>query len=159
MAQYVQIREFTEDDLLSVYRLIQDTIDVSYYEAYPREAVEFFKDYHSEEQILNDAAHGYTIVAEYKNEVLGTGTLFGINIRRVFVSPPHQHRGTGKLVVRELEKKALLEKSATLDLEASLVSRQFWESLGFVVQREDFVPVRNDQRLYYYQMTKTLDDS
>ena len=159
MAQYVQIREFTADDLLSVYRLIQDTIDVSYHEAYPEEAVEFFKDYHSEEQILNDAANGYTVVAECNSEVLGTGTLLGMNIRRVFINPPQQHRGTGKLIIRELEKKALLEKSVTLDLGASLVSRQFWESLGFVVQREDFVPVRNGQRLHYYRMTKTLGDS
>jgi GNAT superfamily N-acetyltransferase len=88
---------------------------------------------------------------------MGTGTLSGTNIRRVFVNPHHQQKGTGKLIVRELEKKALIAKITTLDLEASLVSRQFWESTGFVVQREDFVPVRNDQRLHFYRMTKTLD--
>ena len=152
----IQIREFNKEDLRSVYRLIQHTIDTSYHEAYPREAIAFFKDYHSKEHILDDAVTGYTVVAEYNCEVLGTGTLLGINIRRVFVSPLHQYKGIGKLIVRELERKASLDKLTTLELEASLVSRQFWESLGFLVEREDYVPVRNNQKLSYYKMVKTL---
>ena len=143
----------------SVYRLIQDTIEVSYRGVYRQEAVEFFKNYHSEEQILNDAATGYTIVAEYHDELVGTGTLCGINIRRVFVSPSNQHRGTGRLIVRELERTASLNKSTNIDLEASLVSRRFWESMGFVVQSYNTFPVSNNQRLDYYRMSKTLDDS
>jgi N-acetylglutamate synthase-like GNAT family acetyltransferase len=154
----VQIRKFNEEDLQSLYRLIQNTIDISYHEAYPKEAIEFFREYHSKEQILNDTATGYTVIAEYNSEVLGTGTLFGTNIRRVFVNPLLQHRGIGKLIVQELERRASVEKIATIDLEASLVSRQFWESLGFVIQREDYVPVRKDQKLCYYKMIKTLDD-
>jgi len=113
----IQIREFNKEDLRSVYRLIQHTIDTSYHEAYPREAIAFFKDYHSKEHILDDAATGYTVVAECNCEVLGTGTLLGINIRRVF-----------------------------------------GESLGFLVEREDYVPVRNNQKLSYYKMVKTLND-
>lgn len=156
MIRNIQIRKFIEEDLQSVYRLIQHTIDTSYREAYPREAIEFFKDYHSREHILNDAATGYTAVAECNSEVLGTGTLLSTNIRRVFVNPLHQHRRIGKRLVNELERRASLEKLATLDLEASLVSRQFWESLGFVIRREDYVPVRNDQKLCYYEMVKTI---
>lgn len=157
--QDIQVRQLNEEDLPSVYRLIQNTIEISYGEVYPKEAIEFFKDWHSEECISNDAAAGYTVVAEDNSEILGTGTLFGTNIRRVFVNPLHQHLGIGKLIVKELERKALIEKLTALDLEASLVSRQFWESLGFVVQREDYVPVRNEQKLYYYKMVKTLNNS
>jgi len=155
----IQIRKLNEEDLQSVYRLIQNTIDISYREVYPREAIEFFKDYHSEELILNDAITGYTVVAACNSEVLGTGTLLGTNIRRVFISPLHQHRSIGKMLVQELERKALNEKLATLDLASSLVSRQFWESLGYVLQSEEYIPVRNDQKLYFYRMVKTLDDS
>ena len=156
--QGIQIREFNkEEDLRSIYRLIQHTIDTSYHEAYPREAIEFFKEYHSKDNILGDAATGYTVVAECNHEVLGTGTLLGNNVRRVFVSPLHQYKGIGKLIIRELERKASLDKLTTLDLEASLVSRQFWEALGFLVEREDYVLVRNDQKLSYYKMIKTLN--
>ena len=152
------MRQLKHEDIESVFGLIQNTIDVSYYGVYPTEAIEFFKDYHSAEHIISDAATGYTIVAECNGEILGTGTLLGTNIRRVFVRPLHQHRGIGKLIVQELEIKASTEKSATLDLEASLVSRQFWELLGFVAQREEYIPVQNGQKLHYCKMVKTLSD-
>jgi GNAT superfamily N-acetyltransferase len=74
----------------------------------------------------------------------------------VFVSPLHQHMGIGKLIVQDLEEKASLEKLTTLDLGASLVSREFWESLGFIVQIEDYVPVQNNQKLSYYKMFKMI---
>jgi len=154
--QSIQIRIFDKEDLPSVYKLIHNAIDVSYNGVYSREAIEFFKNYHSKEHILNDAITGYTIVAEYDSKILGTGTLFGTNIRRVFVDPSHQHKGVGKLLVQDLGGKASLEQLTTIDLEASLVSRRFWGSLGFVVQREDYVTVRNSQKLVYYKMFKTL---
>lgn len=156
MAQDVQIREFTKDDLPSVYQLVQNTIDVSYPGAYPAEAVEFFKEHHPEEQILNDAATGYTVVAEINREIVGTGTLLGTHIIRVFVNPIHQHRGIGKAIVQELEREASVSNPDALYLEASLVSRQFWESLGFITQKEDFIPVGNNQKLRFHRMTKTL---
>ena len=159
MARETQVREFREGDLSSVQRLIPSTIDASYAGVYPGEAIEFFKDYHSEQQIVGDATAGYTVVAEYGTVMVGTGTLAGTNIRRVFVHPRHQHRGIGKLIVRELERRARIEKSLTLDLEASLVSVRFWESLGFVVQGEDRIPVKNGQELRYSKMVKALDDT
>ena len=139
MSQDILIRKFTQHDLWSVYQLVQNTIDISYHEAYLKEAVEFFKEHHPEEQILNDAAAGYTVVAESNREIVGTGTLLGTHIVRVFVDPLHQHRGIGKVIVQELEREASVEESATLYLEASLVSRQFWESLGFIIQKEDLI--------------------
>ncbi|HEY33035.1 MAG TPA: GNAT family N-acetyltransferase [Dehalococcoidia bacterium] len=156
MAQDIQTRRFNDEDLQSIYQLIQNTIDISYREAYPEEAVTFFKNHHRKEQILNETATGYTVVSESDGELVGTGTLLGTHIIRVFVNPLHQHRGIGKTIVQELERKALAEKSATLYLEASLVSRQFWESLGYVIQSEDFIPVGNDQKLDFYRMVKTF---
>ena len=123
MGQYIQIREFNEEDLSSVYKLIQDTIDISYYKVYSKEAIEFFKEHHSIEHILDDAVNGYTIIAEHEGEILGTATLFGSNIRRVFVSPRCQHSGVGKLLVRDLEKKASFKRITIVDLEASISSK------------------------------------
>jgi citrate lyase synthetase len=156
MRNLVKIIKFDEQELQSVYRLIQNTIDISYSKVYPQEVIRFFKEWHSKEHILDDAIAGYTVVAKLDNEIIGTGTLFGTNIRRVFIHPLHQYTGTGKLIVRDLERRALIEKLTTVDLEASLVSRRFWESLGFVVQREDFIPVKNNKKLYFYRMTKDL---
>jgi GNAT superfamily N-acetyltransferase len=150
----IQIRRFKKEDLPAVYRLIQDTIDVSYRKVYPPEAIYLFKENHNREIILNDASVGYTIVAEQNNKIIGTGTLFETNIRRVYISPLHQRRGIGKLIAQELERQASRQKLASLDLSASLVSRRFWETVGFIVREELFIPVRNGQKLRFYEMTK-----
>ncbi|MFH0847648.1 MAG: GNAT family N-acetyltransferase [Chloroflexota bacterium] len=159
MTQDIQIIQMTEADLQSVYELVQNTIQVSYYKVYPVEAIEFFKNHHRKENILNDSIAGYTAIAESNGQILGTGTLLGTNVRRVFVNPTHQHKGIGKLIVYELERKAELEGLFTLDLSSSLVSRQFWESVGFVLSKEDFLPVRNGKKLLFYEMVKTMRGS
>lgn len=153
----IEIRQLERADLPPVYALIQDTLQTSYHGIYPVEAIEFFKIYHQKENIWNDASSGYTAIVESAGKIVGTGTLLGTNIRRVFVDSLLQHRGIGKLIVQELEQKAVLEKLQILDLESSLVSRQFWESLGFILQKEDYVPVRNGQKLVFYRMVKTME--
>jgi GNAT superfamily N-acetyltransferase len=145
-----------EADLQSIYVLIQDTIQISYHKVYPVEAIEFFKNYHSKEGIWNDAISGYTAIAESNGEVVGTGILLGTNIRRVFVNPIHQHKGIGKLIVQELERKAVFEKLPVLGLASSLVSRQFWQSLSFILQKEDYIPLQDGKKLLFYRMAKTL---
>ncbi len=143
----IHLRDFDIEDLEAICDLIQKTIDTSYSNIYPIEAIEAFKGYCSKETILNDAANGYTIVAESNNEIVGTGSLFEAEFRRVFVDPDCQHKGIGKMIVRELEGKAIQEGIIQITLGASLVSREFWESLGFVTQMEDYLPVRNDEKL------------
>jgi len=152
----IKIRKFNEKDLNAVYNLIRKTIDFSYSGVYPEEAIEFFKEYHNRKNILNDAAAGYTVVAERDGEILGTSTLIGSHIQRTFVNPECQRHGIGGMIVDELEKKAVLKKPASITLEASLVSRRFWESRGFKFQEECGIPVKNGQKLIYFNMIKDI---
>jgi ribosomal protein S18 acetylase RimI-like enzyme len=152
----IEIRKFTEEDFNNVFNLIQNTIDTSYNGVYPKEAIDFFKNHHSKDNILKDAAAGYTIVAETRGKIFGTGTILDTNIRRIFVSPTHQHKGIGKLLMQELLNKAQSQNISIVDLDASLSSLRFWESLGFMIQREEFIPVANNQRLGYYKMVRTI---
>ena len=152
----IKVRKFRKDDLNAVYELIQNTIDVSYNKIYPPEAIEFFKEFHSRENILKDTVNGYTVLAERNGEILGTSTLIGCHIQRTFVSPACQRQGIGGLLAQVLEKKASLRKSGDITLEASLVSRQFWELRGFTVREETFIPVENGQKLIYYTMSKKI---
>lgn len=156
MLREIKVREFKQNDLDAVYELIRNTIDVSYHKIYPPEAIEFFKEFHSRENILKDTAAGYTAVAERNGEILGTSTLIDRHIQRTFVSPTCQRQGIGGMLAQELERKASLRKAGDITLEASLVSRQFWESRGFTVQEETFIPVKNGQKLIYYTMSKKI---
>ena len=107
----INIRKFDRKEANLLYKMVQDTIDISYCKTYPPEAVEYFKEYHSIGDILSDAALGYTVIAESNGEILGTGTLLGTNVRRVYVNPSHQREGIGKLIVAEFREKSLRIKS------------------------------------------------
>jgi len=154
--QSLHVRQMRKLDLDFVYGLVQKTIQDSYHEVYPVEAVEFFKNFHHKDGILKDAVTGYIVIAESNGHMLGTGTLIDTTLKRVFVLPSHQHQGIGKLIAEELIRKAELNRLPALYLDASLVSRRFWESMGFLILRETFIPVLNDSKLRYYEMVKNL---
>ncbi len=150
------LREFRPSDLKLLRSLIHRTIDISYSEVYPKEAIEFFKDYHSGDNILKDASEGYTIVLELDGRIIGTGTLLGSNVRRVFVDLPFQNQGFGKMIMKALEEEACSNGIEVIDLSASLVSRKFYDSLSYTKLKESFIPVENGQRLDYFEMAKKL---
>ena len=66
--QNMRLRKMKKADLQSVFKLVQDTLQVTYAAVYPPEAIEFFKNYHNRENILKNAS-GYTIVAEYDGQI------------------------------------------------------------------------------------------
>ena len=130
---------------------------MSYRNIYPIEAIEAFKGHQSKENILRYVANGYVLVAKFNNEIVGTGSLFEAEFRRIYIDPDYQHKGIGKMIVRELEKDAIQKGITKMTLGASLVSRVFWESFGCLIEMEDYIPVRNDEKLRYYRMIKTLN--
>ena len=152
----VGMREFTPTDLGAVKELIYDTIDVCYSDVYPKEAVQFFKDWHGDENILKGANEGHTVILEKDNQIIGTGTLLGDEILRVFVDPAFQKRGFGKLIMQKLEEKALSAGIDIVKLDASLPSKKFYDSLAYVTLEKTFLEVENNERLDYYKMEKLL---
>ena len=90
MIQNIRLRTMKTTDLEPVYELVQKTIAVSYADVYPPEAIEFFKNHHSKENILKDIERGYIVVAESGGLLLGTGTIIETSIRRVFINPEYQ---------------------------------------------------------------------
>jgi hypothetical protein len=59
------IREFRSSDLRAIKSLIYNTIDVCYSDVYPEEAVQFFKDWHCDENILKGANEGGARRSDY----------------------------------------------------------------------------------------------
>lgn len=154
----ISIRKFRPSDLSAVKNLIHNTIDVCYSTTYPKEAIKFFKGYHCEENILKGAEEGHTIVLEQGDQIVGTGTIVDDHIVRVFVDPAFQKNGFGKLIMRKLEEKALLQGVSVVKLDASLPSKKFYDLLGYVTLEETFLEVENGKRLDYYKMEKSLTE-
>lgn len=154
-----KIRPFIDGDVEALQKLIYNTINESYKGFYGPHSIRYFKEYHSRSKILADAGEGYTVVVELNERIVGTGTVCGTNIRRVFISPAFQGRGWGRMVMEALEKNALSQGLNHLNLHASLPSQVFYRHLGYRTKEEGFIQVSPDERLDYFYMEKTLNRS
>jgi len=154
----IRIRRFRKRDLPAVKELIDNTIDICYLADYPKEAVQYFKQYHCDRNILKGAAKGWTIVLEKNNRIIGTGTIIDSHIMRVFVNPKFQKRGLGKLIMNKLEDKAISSEVNKVKLDASLPSKKFYDVLGYKTREKTYVKLENGKKLHYYKMNKGLTE-
>jgi N-acetylglutamate synthase-like GNAT family acetyltransferase len=150
------MREFQNADVAALKSLIHRTIALCYPGHYCAEAVRFFMNYHNEEAIRQDAREGCTVVLERAGRIVGTGTLVGDEIERVFVDPAAQRLGTGRRIMQYLEDKARSSQVATIKLDASLPSKAFYDKLGYATVEKAFLPVENGHRLDFFKMQKIL---
>ncbi len=151
-----KIRPFIDGDVEALQKLIYNTINESYKGFYGPHSIRYFKEYHSRSKILADAGEGYTVVVELNERIVGTGTVCGTNVRRVFISPSFQGRGLGRMVMEALENSALSHGLYNLDLHASLPSQAFYQHLGYRISEDAFIQVSDDERLDYFYMEKAL---
>ncbi len=150
------IRTFHETDLHSLCRMICDTIDISYSDAYPARAIQFFKEYHSEERIMERSKRGEILIVESGGSIVATGALTANEIQAVFVRPDNQGQGYGKLIISELESRAKVKGLSEVVLSISLPSRKFYESLEYEVLNECSLDVGDGQHLDYWKGRKVL---
>ena len=149
-------REYRVSDLEAVLSLVHHTIDVSYSSVYPVRAIKFFKDFHSEAKIIERHQNGKILILEKDGKVIGTGSLVGSDILCVFVHPRLQYRGYGKAIMKEREKKAVLNAVSEVVLSVSLPSRRFYESLGYKITGSYSTDVGEGQQLNYWEAKKEL---
>ena len=155
MTHKTQIREFSRGDLDTLVALIHHVVDISYKDVYPVGALKLYKEFHCYENILADAEKGYCVIAEISGRIVGTGTLLDDGIRRVYIDPSYQNNGIGKKIYNALEQRALQIGLSRLGLGASVIAREFWESVGFVFEEEMDIPAGEEQ-LKFYMMSKSL---
>ena len=152
----ITIRKFQDSDLISVRDLIHRTIDGCYSGVYPPRAVQFFKDFHSEAQILERQRKGDILVIEQDGNVVATGTIVGGDIFGVFVEPRFQRHGYGAAIMHELEGRARTRGYFESELSVSLPSRGFYEGLGYKILEECSTDVGEGESLNYWKARKQL---
>ena len=150
------VRMYQAGDQVPLQALIQRTIDICYCGHYCAEAVRFFKGYHSEQAIRRDADEGCTVVLDRAGRILGTGTLVGDEVKRVFVDPACQRQGLGRLIMHHLEERAGASGIDRIRLDASLPSKAFYDRLGYATIEATSMEVENGRRLDFFRMRKIL---
>ena len=154
--EFISIRHFRKSDLESIRKLIHHTIDVSYSPVYPPRALQFFKDFHTEDKIIERHQKGDIFVMEKDGKIIGTGSIVDDEIFGVFVIPAFQHQGYGKSIMQELENRAFMNGISEVSLGISLPSRRFYESLGYKIIEYRTIDVGEGQRLDYWEAKKAL---
>lgn len=136
-----------------IYELIHRTIEVIYTKYYLDEAVKFFLEFHSEENILKDISDGKVYAVILEQDVIGTGTLDGNHIKRVFVLPQFQRQGIGTLIMDFFESEIIKSHGAAW-LDSSLPAGKFYNNRGYVTKEYEEYKLENDKVLSYEIMCK-----
>jgi GNAT superfamily N-acetyltransferase len=153
---HIRIREFRRSDLAPLRRLIHETIDTCYSSVYPRRAVQFFKEFHSDKKIMERSKEGEILVVEEEGALVSTGTIVSGDIFGVFVRPQFQGRGYGRAVMCELEDRAKARGCTEVILSVSLPSRGFYERLGYEMIEACSRDVGEGEHLDFWKARKSL---
>lgn len=141
------------DMVSDIHELVHTTIKDIYTKYYSDEAVKFFLELHSKENISKDISTGKVYVVTLKNDVIGTGTLEGNHIKRVFVLPQFQRQGIGTLIMDFVETE-IIKSHGAVWLEASLPAGKFYHNRGYITKGYEEYQLENDKVLAYEIMCR-----
>ena len=131
-----------------IRKISHETIKSVYPAYYPAGAVEFFLAHHSEEHIAADIADGKVWILYDEGNPVGTITISGNNINRLFVLPEYQHRGYGKAMLDYAETKILESQDCVL-VDASLPAKQIYLRRGYKEIEYDIIKTDNGDFLCF----------
>ena len=114
-----------------VKKLSHETIKAVYPHYYPKGAVYFFLAHHSSEHIAKDIEEGNTWLIYDNDTAVGTVTVNGCEINRLFVPPEYQGKGYGKALM-EFAEKLVFDKYEYAELSASLSAKTIYMKNGYV---------------------------
>ncbi len=126
------IKEIYQEDFIKVKYLIDEVSYFTYKSLIPKEGYEYLKNNLWGLEILKkDAREGYTIVVKDDDKIIGTGTIVGDYISKIYVKPEYHGHGIGKLIVKCLEDKAKSNGVKTIFLASNVSAEKFYTKLGY----------------------------
>ena len=149
----MKIIQAAADDFETVRRITQETIRAVYPRYYPFGAVEFFCRHHSDENIQADIASGKVYLLCDDETVVGTVTVSGNGINRLFVLPEYQHRGYGRALL-DFAERMILPQYGTVRIDASFPAKQICRKRGYLETEYHTVRTENGDYLCYDVMER-----
>lgn len=117
-----------ESDIIT--ELVRETIKAVYPKYYPAGAVEFFLAHHKPEKIVSDIEAGKVYVTERDGVIVGTVTIDGNGIERLFVEPSKQGNGYGGKLI-DFAENMIFGYSETVRLDSSLPAKAIYIKRGY----------------------------
>ncbi len=118
-----------------ICRLVRSTILQKYPKFYSPQEVEWFVRWHSIESIFADIDRGFVYYVCCGDAVVGTVTVRGDSLSRLFVLPLYSQQGYGSALLSFAEEK--IEKLyARAWIDVSSPAEEFYRKRGYQVERE-----------------------
>jgi len=142
--EWLMVAEFSTGDVRTagmldvdtVYFMVQRTIRAIYPSFYEPDVVEACCRLHNRDAIASDIGMGKVFLFDGDGTPVGTGTLDGCHVKRVFVLPDHQGCGIGSSVMNALESLASASHGIVM-LDSSRPAEQLYLNRGYRVVSED----------------------
>lgn len=150
----MSIRKADMNDMATVKDITITTISNIYPHYYPEGAVKFFINHHKDEKIIADIEAGrvYLCLSD-DGEPVGTVTLSGNEIDRLFVLPGSQKKGYGRQLLDFAEER-ISEEYDEITLSASFSGKKIYLKRGFVETDWNIVDCGNGDYLCFDTMVK-----
>ena len=150
------LRQAVLSDLNTVKYVAESTISEVYPHYYPRGAVNFFLKHHSEANIVHDIEQNQVFLCQdAAGNVVGTVTVSGNEIRRLFVLPALQGKGYGTEMLDYAEK-TISGQAPEIVLAASFPAKGMYLKRGYEVVSYHMLPTDNHDFLCYDVMKKQV---
>jgi len=145
-----------QDDFDIVKNITYTTINKVFSHYYLNDVIAFFLDLHNDKNIKKDIAEK-TVYIEYdeNNKPVGTVTIKGNEICRLFVLPDSQGNGYGRNLLEFAEKEIFKEHNEIV-LNAALSAKAMYLKRGYREVKYNVVKTKHDDFLCYDVMAKCL---
>lgn len=138
-----------------VAEIVAKTIKAVYPRYYPFGAVQFFLDLHNEQQIKEALSREDIYFAVVEGEIVGTGSIRGNEIRRLFILPKYQSKGYGSRLMDCLED-VVFKQFQTVHIDASFPAERMYLDRGYRIKSYEKIETENGDYLCYHTMEKSL---
>ncbi|WLH38047.1 GNAT family N-acetyltransferase [Pseudomonas sp. FP2196] len=132
------IRAATHDDASAISRVVVAALHESNAQDYSPAIIEQVAQGFSPAAILHLLIQRRVFVATINQCVIATASIDKDVVRSVFVDPPHQRLGIGKMLMATLQSVAITGGVQRLRVPSSITAESFYASLGFERIRDEF---------------------
>ncbi len=152
----MNIRQAKSSDFETVRSITHITINEIYPRYYPAGAVAFFLEHHSDENISADISAGRVyLLNDHAQNTVGTVTIKGNEICRLFVLPQYQGSGFGKALITFAENE-IAKKYGEIVLDASLSAKSIYLKRGYKEVEYHTIKTPDGDHLCYDVMKKAV---
>ena len=142
---------------VKVAEIVDRTIRAVYPHYYPSGAVQFFLDLHKEQRIRDALAREDIYFAVVQGEIVGTGSIRGSEICRLFILPEYQAKGYGNRLMDFLED-MVFQKYRVIHIDASFPAESMYLKRGYQIKTYEKIKTRGGDYLCYHTMEKPVGE-